>query len=103
VPNAATATFAEALGLTPSPGAPAASATPEPTPAAVAPGSVWIRYQNLDANPAMMFPGNAYGHGSLLQPAEPSASMAEGSGQLGTIRMRVDAVSFLVSHLGGAL
>jgi hypothetical protein len=29
--------------------------------------------------------------------------MAEGSGQLGTIRMRVDAVSFLVSHLGGAL
>jgi hypothetical protein len=103
VPNVATAAFAEALGLTPSQGALAASATPDPTPAAVEPGSVWIRYQNLDANPAMMFPGNAYGHGSLLQPAEPSPSMAEGSGQLGTIRMRVDAVSFLVSHLGGAL
>jgi dienelactone hydrolase len=103
VPNSATATFAEALALTPSEGAVAASAAPEPTPAAVEPGSVWIRYQNLDANPAMMFPGNAYGHGSLLQPAAPSPSMGEASGQLGTIRMRVDAVSFLVSHLGGAL
>lgn len=103
VPNSATATFAEAIGLTPSEGAVAASATPEPTPAALEPGSVWIRYQNLDANPAMMFPGNAYGHGSLLQPAEPSPSMGEASGQLGTVRIRVDAVSFLASHLGGAL
>lgn len=103
VPNSATAMFAEALALTPSEGAVAASATPEPTPAAVEPGSVWLRYQNLDANSAMMFPGNAYGHGSLLQPAAPSPSMGEASGQLGTIRMRVDAVAFLVSHLGGAL
>jgi hypothetical protein len=102
VPNSATATFAEAIGLTPSEGALGSSPTPEPTPAALQPGSVWIRYQNVDAIPAMMFPGNAYQHGSLLQPAEPSPSMAEGSGELGTIRMRVDAVAFLLSHLGGA-
>jgi dienelactone hydrolase len=101
VPNAATATFAEALGLTPAEGALAASASPDPTPAALEAGSAWIRYANLDANPAMMFPGNAYAHGSLLQPAAPSSSMGEASGQLGTVRMRVDAVAFLVSHLGG--
>jgi hypothetical protein len=101
IPNAATATFAEALGLAPADAAIAASIMPDPTPGALEPGSAWLRYQNLDANAAMMFPGNAYGHGSLLQPAEPSASMAEGSGQLGTIRMRTDAVALLVSHLGG--
>jgi dienelactone hydrolase len=102
VPNSATATLATGLGLEPSVGAVAASATPDPTPAALAPGSVWIRYQNLDADAATMFPGNAYGHGSLLAPATPSAAMGEASGQLGTIRLRVDSLSFLLSHLGGA-
>ncbi|HTV19700.1 MAG TPA: hypothetical protein VMG12_13540 [Polyangiaceae bacterium] len=101
VPNAATATFAEALGLTPAEGALATSATPDPTPAALEPGSVWLRYANVPGNPEMMFPGNGYGHASLLQPAEPTSTMAEGSGQLGTIRLRVDSVAFLLSHLGG--
>jgi hypothetical protein len=102
VPNAATATFADGLGLTPVDAAVAASPTPEPTPAVLEPGSVWVRYQNIAANPAMMFPGNAYEHGSLLQPAEPPPDAAEGSGELGTVQMRVDAVTFLASHLGGA-
>lgn len=101
VPNSATATFAEGIGLTPEEGAVAASQTPDPTPAAIEPGSVWIRYENLPADAATMFPGNGYGHGSLLQPAAPSPTMTEPSGQLGTIRMRVDAVAFLSSHLGG--
>ena len=47
-----------------------------------------------------MFPGNAYAHGSLLRPAEPSATMAAQSGQLGTLRMQVDTVGYLSSHLG---
>lgn len=102
VPNTATATFADALGLTPSEAALATSAAPDPSPAALEPGSAWIRYANIDADPSLMFPGNAFGHGSLLAPADPSPSMGEPSGQLGTIRMRVDAVGFLVSHLGGA-
>lgn len=102
VPNAATATFAEALGLVPSAGAVATSASPEPTPAALEPGPAWIRYENRAGDPAAMFPGNAYGHGSLLQPAEPGPMMTEASGQLGTIQMRVDVVTFLASHLGGA-
>jgi hypothetical protein len=77
----------------------AASATPDPTPEAVAPGSAWIRYQNLDADAGTMFPGNAFDHGSLLSPATPSATMGPASGQLGTVRMRLDAISFLVAHM----
>jgi hypothetical protein len=101
VPNSATLTFATALGLEPSAAVIAASAELEPTPAALAAGSAWIRYQNLDADPASMFPGNAYSHGSLLAPAQPSATMAAPSGDLGTLRMRVDGLAFLASHLGG--
>jgi dienelactone hydrolase len=101
VPNSATLTFATALGLEPSAAVIAASAELQPTPAALAAGSAWIRYQNLDADPASMFPGNAYSHGSLLAPAQPSATMAAPSGELGTLRMRVDGLAFLASHLGG--
>lgn len=101
VPNSATLTFATALGLQPSAASIAAGATLEPTPAALAAGSAWIRYQNVDADLGSMFPGNAYSHGSLLVPAQPSATMVAPSGELGTLRMRVDALAFLVSHLGG--
>jgi dienelactone hydrolase len=101
VPNSATLAFATALELEPSAAVIAASAELQPTPAALAPGSAWIRYQNLDADPASMFPGNAYSHGSLLVPAQ-SATMVAPSGELGTLRMRVDALAFLASHLGGA-
>jgi dienelactone hydrolase len=101
VPNSATLAFASALGLEPSGAAVAASGAPDPTPAALLPGSSWIRYQNLDADPASMFPGNGFGHGSLLAPAAPTMTMVAPSGELGTVRMRTDAVAFLLSHLGG--
>jgi hypothetical protein len=101
IPNSATDILGGALGLTPVAAQPAGAPPLEPTPAAVAPGSAWLRYENLDADPATMFPGNAYAHGSLLAPATPSSSMLEVSGQLGTARMQTDTVSFLVSHLGG--
>lgn len=101
IPNSSTQTLATALGLTPSSADVAASTTLEPTPAALADGSVWLRYENLDADPASSFPGNAYAHGSLLRPATPSATMAAPSGQLGTLRMQVDVIGYLASHLGG--
>ena len=100
VPNSSTATLTAALGLSPNDAAIAASATLEPTAAVLSPGSAWVRYLSLDADPASMFPGNAYAHGSLLRPAEPSATMAAQSGQLGTLRMQVDTVGYLSSHLG---
>jgi hypothetical protein len=46
-----------------------------------------------------MFPGNAYGPGSLLAPAAPAASMGAASGQLGTVLMQTDTLAYLVSHL----
>jgi hypothetical protein len=101
IPNSATLSLAKALGLEPVAGDVAASASLVPTPAAVAPGSAWIRYQNLDADPVSMFPGNAYAHGSLLAPAQPSATMVAPAGELGTLRLQTDSVGFLVTHLGG--
>jgi dienelactone hydrolase len=99
VPNSATLTFATLLGVSPEPAAVAASAAPAPTPAALEAGSRWIRYAGLAGDPASMFPGNAFAHGSLLSPASPDATMAAASGSLGTIRMQVDTLAFLVSHL----
>jgi dienelactone hydrolase len=102
VPNSATLALATALGLSPAAGDIAAGASLTPTQAALAPGSAWIRYENLDADPTSMFPGNAYAHGSLLAPATPSATMVAPAGELGTLRMQTDSVGFFVTHLGGA-
>jgi dienelactone hydrolase len=101
VPNSSTSTLGTALGLSATSADVAASATLEPSTSALMPGSVWLRYVNLDADPASQFPGNAYAHGSLLRPAEPSATMAAQSGPLGTLRMQVDSIGYLSSHLGG--
>jgi len=101
IPNSATDILGGALGLTPVAAQLAGAPPLDPTPAATTAGSSWIRYANLDADPATMFPGNAYAHGSLLAPATPSSSMLEVSGQLGTARMQVDTIGFLVTHLGG--
>jgi dienelactone hydrolase len=102
IPNSATALLTSALGLSPTTAGVASSQTPTATPAVLGAGNVWLRYQNLDGDAATQFPGNAYAHGSLLAPAAPSASQAEASGLLGTLQMQVDAVSYLVAHLGGA-
>jgi dienelactone hydrolase len=102
IPNSATLLLTRELGLTPAEAAVAASAAAAPTPAVLALGNVWVRYRNLDADPATQFPGNAYAHGSLLAPAAPSESMAEASGLLGTLQMQVDSLTYLTATLGGA-
>lgn len=100
VPNSATATWGRALGLEPELGARSTPDSPRPSPAAVLSGSHWLRYQGIDADPGGLFPGNAYSHSSLLAPATPSASMAAGSGPLGTLRLQLDTVAYFLSHLG---
>jgi dienelactone hydrolase len=102
IPNSATALLTSALGLAPTTAGVASSPSPAATPALLGPGNVWVRYQNLDGDASTQFPGNAFAHGSLLAPAEPSASQAESSGLLGTLQMQVDAVSYLGAQLGGA-
>jgi hypothetical protein len=99
IANSATLTFGTALGLQPEL---AERATPEsraPSPAVIASGSHWVRYDGIVADPASQFPGNAYAHGSLLDPAEPGPGMAPGSGELGTLRMQLDALGFFATHL----
>ena len=106
IPNSATLTFGTALGLQPEL---AERATPDsrtPSPVVVAPGSHWVRYDGIAGDPASQFPGNAYAHGSLLDPADPEPGMAPGSGELGTLRMQLDTLGFFATHLisgsGGA-
>jgi hypothetical protein len=98
VPNSATEQFAELLGLMPASAAVASAVPPTPTAEAALPGSHWLKYETL---PAMgVFPGNTYGHGSLLAPATaPPELMAGISGLLGTALMQTDALTFLVTHL----
>lgn len=98
IPNSATREWGEALGLTAEAASISASVPPPPSLPVLTPGSHWLEYHGLDANPALGFPGNAYAHGSLLAPATPSASMASGSGELGTLRMRADTFSFFVTQ-----
>jgi hypothetical protein len=100
IPNSATLSFGTALGLSPELAARGTLDALMPSPAVVSPGSHWLRYQGVDADLASLFPGNAYSHGSLLAPAPASASMALGSGQLGTLRMQLDTVTYLATHLG---
>jgi hypothetical protein len=94
VPNEATDPFGMLLGLTKTPAATATSAMPMPTPAAAMPAGSWISYATLPPDPASGFPGNAYGHGSLLSP-----STSDAAGLLGTAQMQTDAITFLVTHL----
>lgn len=98
IPNTATAALGTLWGLTPTAVGPSTSPL-EATPEASLPGSLWLQYSDQPANPGSGFPGNAYGHGSLLQPAAPGAEASAGAGELGTARVQSDALSFLRSHL----
>jgi hypothetical protein len=98
IPNSATLALGAALGLDVEPAAAATSAMPNPTPAALAAGNVWIRYSPVPGESASGFPGNAYGPGSLLAPAPVAPDMAEGAGQLGTVQLRVDVLGYLGSR-----
>ena len=66
----------------------------------LAPGSHWVRYAGSAADAATGFPGNAYDHGSILRGATPAENMVAGSGELGTLRLRLDTLGFLSTHLG---
>jgi hypothetical protein len=94
IPNEASDPYGMLLGLTKVPAAVATMAMPMATPAAGMPPSAWIEYSNVPADPAQMFPGNTYAHGSLLTPATPDAA-----GLLGTAQMQTDAITYLVTHL----
>jgi hypothetical protein len=101
VPNSATEELGAALGLEPEVAVAGTPASSTPSAPAVAPGSRWLRYTGSVADPISGFPGNAYDHGSLLAPAAPAAGMVAGSGELGTLRLRLDTLGFLSTHLGG--
>lgn len=95
IPNAATAELGALLELEPQTAAPATSAMPEPSAGAASGASAWLRYTALPADADTAFPGNAYGPGSLLAPAEPSPGMGDAAGLLGTVRLRVDTLTYL--------
>ncbi|HEU4576897.1 MAG TPA: hypothetical protein VFS67_01485 [Polyangiaceae bacterium] len=99
IPNSATLTFGTALGLLPEQAERATPDTVAPSTAVLGAGSHWVRYEGIGADPASQFPGNAYAHGSLLDPADPGPGMVAGSGELGTLRMQLDALGFFASHL----
>ncbi|MEY2933499.1 MAG: hypothetical protein RL033_4248, partial [Pseudomonadota bacterium] len=101
VANVATAKLGAALGLEPELAAAATPASSTPSAPAVAGGSRWLLYAGSTADAASGFPGNAYDHGSLLAPATPAAGMVSGSGELGTLRLRLDTLGFFSTHLGG--
>jgi hypothetical protein len=101
IANSTTETHGAVLGLEMEPADVATPATSTPSPSAVASGSRWLLYSPASADAASGFPGNAYDHGSLLVPAAPAEGMAAGSGELGTLRLRLDTLGFLSTHLGG--
>lgn len=95
VPNLATANEGMLLGLMPGTADPIVPPPPAPAPSAVIAtnpmSSKWVRYPMVAPNGGTGFPGNVFGHSSLLQPpvAGPAAS-------LGVLRMQTDAISFLL-------
>ena len=93
VPNVATGNEGMLLGLMPAVADPAAAVPPAPSGAITTNpmSNKWVRYPTLPADSSTGFPGNTFGHGSLLQPPDASGV----AGQLGTVRLQVDALTFL--------
>jgi hypothetical protein len=98
IPNTATEALGMLWGLSPTPAA-LGTLPPQPTPEVLLPGGQWLIYAEQPANAGTGFPGNAYGHASLLAPAQATATTSAGAGELGTALMRADTVGFLLSHL----
>jgi len=97
VPNIATERMAALLGLFGMdaaadpyvPNAPASAAiTTNPTV------SKWVKYTTLPPNGA--FPGNTFEHASLLRP---STTPTPSAGGLGTVRLQLDAITFLKNNI----
>ncbi|HWU86628.1 MAG TPA: hypothetical protein VN253_05110 [Kofleriaceae bacterium] len=100
VPNIATTNEGMLVGLMPGTADSINPPQPPPAPPPAASGSIttnpttskWVRYPTLPANGAFL--GNTFGHGSLLQPPPQSGT----AGQLGTLRMQVDALTYLFAN-----
>ena len=97
VPNIATDDEGGLTGLLPMTAdkmtVPDAQMTPPPPSMAILSNPMtnkWVRYPTLPADAATMFPGNTFAHASLLQPT-PGLD-----GTLGTLRLQVDAITYLV-------
>ena len=97
VPNLATDDEGMLAGQTPATADPATSATPPPSAAITTnpTSSKWVRYPTLPPDAGSGFPGNAFSHGSLLAPAQSTPPQA---GQLGTVRVQTDAITFLLEN-----
>jgi dienelactone hydrolase len=98
VPNIATANEGALTGLMPLTASPLAPTAPPPyapsTVISTMPAeSKWVRYPTLPADGGTGFPGNAFTHGSLLQPF-----MATPAFQLGVARMQTDAIFYLTQN-----
>ncbi len=102
VPNIATDREAALVGFTTpaladSMPSPAVTMQPPVASAAITTNpftSKWVRYTNLPADANAMFPGNSFQHASLLAPVTDST----GAGKLGTLRVQIDAITFLVAN-----
>jgi hypothetical protein len=97
VPNQATAIEGLLLGLTPAMADRLATNQP-PTPPSVAittnpMTSKWVRYMTLAPDAPTSFPGNTFGHSTLLSPVNANAD-----GRLATVRMQVDAITYLSAN-----
>lgn len=100
-PNLATMNQGMLVGLTAATADPIAPPDPPPAPPPAASGAIttnpttskWVRYPMVPLDAGTGFPGNTFGHGSLLQPADGTAA-----GSLGTLRMRTDALTYLVAN-----
>jgi dienelactone hydrolase len=101
VPNLATGNEGMLLGLMPAVADPAAAVPPAPSGAITTnpTASKWVRYPTLPADGGTGFPGNTFHHGSLLSPTPtPMPPPPPVDGALGTLRMQVDALTFLSAN-----
>ena len=92
IPNVSTTTLAAILGLAAETAATFTGAgVPTPSPA-IDGSAAYVQYLAVPAVDA--FPGNLYGHGSILTPEDGGAP-----GALGTAQMQTDALSHLATAL----
>jgi dienelactone hydrolase len=99
VPNLATMNEGALVGLTPATADRADPPGPPPPSAAITTSPLttkWVHYPTLAADPATSFPGNTFHHASLLSPTLVPGQAPTPDGLLGTARMQVDALTYLV-------
>jgi dienelactone hydrolase len=98
IPAIATTNQGMLVGLMPAMADPAAAVPPPPSGAITTNpmSNKWVRYMNLSPDGGTGFPGNTFHHGSLLSPTPtPMPPPPPPDGALGTLRMQIDALTFL--------